>query len=68
MIFAQKPFTDQSQYGAYNYAHLSSCSKVKGRYESGQVVARPARNDAQYRDGWDLDPDYEAGDSDSENW
>lgn len=41
---------------------------VGGRYEDFGVVPRPSWGDPLYREGWDNDPDYEAGDSGTESY
>ncbi len=44
---------------------------VAGTYEAkgaSSTVPRPEKGDAKYEEGWNEDPDYEAGDSGTESW
>jgi len=55
-------------YSSYAYKHVATCRMAGGRFEDSGTVPRPAMGDAMYRDGWDNDPDYEAGDSGTESY
>lgn len=41
---------------------------VGGTYEASETVVHPGHGDVRYGDGWDHDPDYLAGDSDTERY
>jgi hypothetical protein len=64
-------FTRKNNAEAYNswvYKHFPGCPMIGGRYETAGTVERPSRVDKKYRDGYDADPGYESGTSDTEKW
>jgi hypothetical protein len=50
------------------YKHFPGCFMIGGRFETSGTVPRPAKMDSSYREGYDADPDYVAGTSDTESW
>ena len=55
-------------YWSYAYKHADGCRMIGGSYEASGTVHKPKKGDSEYRDDWDQDPDYVAGESDTERW